>query len=81
MNLILPQGLKEKILCAVSPEVKDHQGFPAHYDQCVPGKIEPIFNDAGLTVVQRELFWMSSYFMVFIPTARSIDLFPASGGD
>ena len=67
LNLILPQGLKEKILYAVSPEVKDHQGFPAHYDQCVPREIESIFNAAGLTVVQRELFWMSSYFMVFTP--------------
>jgi len=67
LNLALPQGLKEKILYAVSPEVKDHQGFPAHYDQCVPGQIEGIFDAAGLKVVQRELFWMSSYFMVFTP--------------
>ncbi|OZA19912.1 MAG: hypothetical protein B7Y02_00330 [Rhodobacterales bacterium 17-64-5] len=67
LNLILPQRLKEKILYAVLPEVKDHQGFPARYDQCVPGQIEQIFNAAGLTVVQRELFWMSTYFMVFTP--------------
>lgn len=67
LNLALPQGLKEKILFSVSPEVKDHQGFPARYDQCVPRQIEAIFKSAGLIVVRRELFWMSSYFMVFTP--------------
>ncbi|MBW6507614.1 MAG: methyltransferase domain-containing protein [Rhodobacteraceae bacterium] len=67
LNLVLPQRWKERILYAVSPEVKDHQGFPAHYDHCVPTQIEQIFDTAGLRVVQRELFWMSSYFMVFTP--------------
>jgi SAM-dependent methyltransferase len=67
LNLVLPQKFKETILFAVSPEVKNHQGFPARYDHCVPREIEEIFKSVDLTIVRRELFWMSSYFMIFTP--------------
>jgi len=67
INLLLPQRLKEKLLYTVSPEVEDHQGFPARYDKCTPREIEKLFNDCELEIVERHLFWMSSYFMILTP--------------
>ena len=67
LNLLLPQKLKEKVLYFVAPEVEDHQGFPAHYDNATPSQMEKLFAANGLRVVERRIFWMSNYFMVFFP--------------
>lgn len=55
------------ILFFVSPEVEEHQGFPALYDKCTPRQIEELFSENGLVVAEKHLFWMSSYFMIFVP--------------
>ena len=67
LNLLLPQRIKEKILYFTSPEVEDHQGFPAFYDKCTPREMEALFADNGLQVIEKHVFWMSSYFMVLTP--------------
>lgn len=67
LNLILPQRLKEKLLFALLPETEESQGFPAHYNEGTPKRLERLFAQNNLRVVKRELFWMSSYFMVFLP--------------
>lgn len=67
LNLLLPQKWKENMLYFVSPEVEKHQGFPAFYDKCTPYEIEKLFTQNGLTVIEKHLFWMSSYFMTFLP--------------
>ena len=68
LNLILPQTVKTQLLFRFFPEkAKGHDGFPAHYDQCTPSEIEHIARLNGLHMERMELFWMSSYFTVFVP--------------
>ncbi|MBT2133559.1 methyltransferase domain-containing protein [Croceibacterium sp. LX-88] len=68
LNLLLPQGLKTKLLFSLFPSTDDgHNGFPAYYDNCTPRDIERLVQDNGLVVKDRALFWMSAYFMAFVP--------------
>ena len=67
LNLILPQQSKERILYTLLPETEKSQGFPAYYDEGTPARLEKLFAENHLRVVKRKLFWMSSYFMVFVP--------------
>lgn len=67
LNRRLPQRLKERVLFAVSPEVEEHQGFPAPYDRCTPSQIAASLERHGLHVVEMRLFWTSSYFSVLVP--------------
>jgi 2-polyprenyl-6-hydroxyphenyl methylase/3-demethylubiquinone-9 3-methyltransferase len=67
LNLVLPQRTKEKILFLLLPETEGSQGFPAYYDQCTPSELEALFREFNLRVVERKLFYMSTYFMVFSP--------------
>ncbi len=36
MNLILPEGMKRRILFGVFPKTRGDHGFPAYYDWCIP---------------------------------------------
>jgi len=67
LNLLLPQSVKEKILYLLLPQTEGSQGFPATYDQCTPSELEALFREFNLRVVERKLFWMSTYFMVLSP--------------
>ena len=67
LNRVLPQKLKERILFSFFPGIKDHQGFPAFYDSCTPRQMSKNLSDVGLEVENIQVFWMSSYFMVFFP--------------
>lgn len=68
LNLALPQKLKERLLFTLFPaKATGHDGFPAYYDRCTPGEIEALARENGLVVEDRALFWVSSYFMVFVP--------------
>ncbi|PCI05292.1 MAG: hypothetical protein COB78_01385 [Hyphomicrobiales bacterium] len=66
LNLLLSQGLKEKILFAIYPEKEEHQGFPAFYDLCTPGMMIEEFERNGVSV-EPTCFWTSSYFSFFFP--------------
>ena len=68
LNLILPEGLKRRILYAVFPEkAEGHDGFKAYYNHCTPSQITALARQVGLDVEQRRLFWTSSYFRIFFP--------------
>lgn len=68
LNLILPEGLKRRILFAVFPsKAQGHDGFKSYYDHCTPRQIEEVARHNGLEVEEQRLFWTSSYFMAFTP--------------
>lgn len=67
LNMALPQKIKEKLLETFFPGTEDHQGFPAVYDRCTPRQLGDLAEASGLKVREIKLFWMSSYFMVFLP--------------
>lgn len=68
INLILPENLKKRILYALFPQkAAGHDGFKAFYDQCTPREIEALAAKNGLVIEERQLFWISSYFMAFTP--------------
>ncbi|MBZ9932643.1 methyltransferase domain-containing protein, partial [Mesorhizobium sp. BR1-1-5] len=68
LNLILPERIKRRLLFAIYPDKgRGHDGFPAFYDKCLPSEVERIAAQNGLELVQRRLFWRSSYFYSFVP--------------
>lgn len=76
LNLLLPENLKKKILFSLFPSKSlGHDGFPAFYDGCTPKEIERSAHANGLVVERRTLFWVSSYFRVFVPAYIAWRLF------
>jgi 2-polyprenyl-6-hydroxyphenyl methylase/3-demethylubiquinone-9 3-methyltransferase len=68
LNRVLPEGPKQRLLFAVFPhKAQGHDGFPAYYDHCTPKRMERLFAANGLEVVERRLYWTSSYFFAFTP--------------
>ncbi|MER9301469.1 methyltransferase domain-containing protein [Mesorhizobium sp. M0496] len=68
LNRVLPEGVKRRLLFAIYPEKgKGHDGFPAFYDKCLPSDVETIARRNELELVERRLFWKSSYFYFFVP--------------
>ncbi|MER9335528.1 class I SAM-dependent methyltransferase [Mesorhizobium sp. M0293] len=68
VNRVLPERLKRRLLFAVYPEKgMGHDGFPAFYDKCLPSDVEAIARRNGLELIERRLFWKSSYFYFFVP--------------
>lgn len=68
LNLLLPEDFKRRLLFALFPgKAKGHDGFRAYYDKCTPSQIEAMAARHGLVVEQRRIFWISSYFMAFVP--------------
>jgi 2-polyprenyl-6-hydroxyphenyl methylase/3-demethylubiquinone-9 3-methyltransferase len=68
LNLLLPQGFKQRMLYRLFPEkAAGHDGFLAYYDRCTPRDVETLAQANGLMVEERRLFWTSSYFSVFTP--------------
>jgi SAM-dependent methyltransferase len=67
INLVLPQGLKRRILFTVFPAARHNQGFQVWYDNCTPRHITRIALAHGLVVEEQRLFWISSYFKPFFP--------------
>lgn len=68
LNLLLPEQLKRRLLFALFPaKAKGHDGFKAYYDKCTPSQIEALASRNGLVVEERRIFWISSYFMAFVP--------------
>lgn len=68
LNRVLPEDVKRRVLFALFPHKGEgHDGFKAYYDRCTPSQIEALARANGLEVEERRLFWMSSYFSVFVP--------------
>lgn len=68
LNLLLSQELKTRILFSTFPSMATgHSGFPAFYDNCTPRDIERLARESGLEVDDRAFFWVSAYFMAFVP--------------
>ena len=67
LNLILPDGLKRRILSAVFPEMSRDHGFPAYYRGCTPARLEKLARAHGLDCERRRLYYYSSYFSFCLP--------------
>jgi 2-polyprenyl-6-hydroxyphenyl methylase/3-demethylubiquinone-9 3-methyltransferase len=68
LNRVLPENVKRWLLFKIFPEKSlGHDGFPAFYDKCLPSEVERIAAQNGLELVERRLFWKSSYFYAFVP--------------
>jgi len=67
LNRVLPESLKRAILFAVFPEKRERQGFPAYYDGCSPSEMTENMAAAGVSVTEIRYFYVSSYFMCFVP--------------
>lgn len=67
LNLLVPEAPKNALLHALYGEQAKVMGFKAYYDNCTPSAIEKIAKDNNLEVVEKTVYWMSNYFMVFTP--------------
>ena len=67
LNLIVPEGIKKRILYSVYPQSRGHQGFPSYYDRCTPGDFADLAEFAGLRVDALKLYFVSTYFYAFFP--------------
>lgn len=68
LNLILPESVKRRLLFALFPQkALGHDGFKAYYDRCTPAELERLACDNGLELVERRLYWVSSYFAILTP--------------
>ncbi len=67
LNMVLPEGLKRRILYFVYPETEVLQGFPAYYDKCTPRQFHELALQHGFKVEEMRLFYFSNYFMFFFP--------------
>jgi 2-polyprenyl-6-hydroxyphenyl methylase/3-demethylubiquinone-9 3-methyltransferase len=67
LNLALPEALKRAVLFGVFPEKRERQGFPAFYDGCSPAEMIQNMAAAGVSVREVRYFYVSSYFMFFVP--------------
>ena len=68
LNLCLPETIKRKLLFKLFPKkAAGHDGFKAYYDKCTPKNIESIGKRFDLVLIDKKIFWNSSYFKIFIP--------------
>lgn len=67
LNLLLPEGLKRRILYAVYPQTRRGQGFVSYYHRCTPRDFEAMARAHGMEVVERRLYFRSGYFSFFFP--------------
>ncbi len=75
LNLILPESVKRRHLFALFPQkAPGRDGFKAYDIHCTPAALERLARENGLEVVERRLYWVSSYFAILTPvvlTSRS----------
>lgn len=67
LNLLLPEAVKRRVLFAIFPEKRERQGFPAHYSGCTPAEMRDNMTSAGVDCIEIRYFFVSSYFMFFVP--------------
>jgi SAM-dependent methyltransferase len=67
INLLLPEGLKRRLLYQLFPEMRNAVGFPAYYDGCTPGQIARLALQRGLVLEKMTPYFSSGYFTVMVP--------------
>lgn len=67
LNLVLPEGVKRRVLYGLYPDSVHFAGFRAHYDRCTPSALEAVVRRAGLQVVETQVYHWSGYFDFFAP--------------
>ncbi|MDD5216776.1 MAG: methyltransferase domain-containing protein [Candidatus Omnitrophica bacterium] len=67
LNILLPEGIKRKILFTLFPMAENHQGFRSYYHKCTPKDFKKIVNQYGLEMIDRKCFFISSYFSFCFP--------------
>lgn len=67
LNLVLPQDLKRRILHTVYPNTRRGQGFVSFYKLCTPRDFVRLGQNNGLSVVEKRLYYTSSYFAFLTP--------------
>lgn len=67
LNIILPQGIKKKLLHTIYPKTKLNQGFPAYYDKCTPLDFRKLAARSNFTIIEERFYYISSYFSFFFP--------------
>lgn len=67
LNVMVPEPIKKRILYAVFPQSRGHQGFPSYYDRCTPRAFAKLAASVGLTVEEEKLYFVSTYLYAFFP--------------
>jgi len=67
LSLLIPEGLKRRMLYYVFPQSRGHQGFPSYYDHCTPRHFAKLATKAGLRVEEEKLYFVSTYFHALFP--------------
>jgi 2-polyprenyl-6-hydroxyphenyl methylase/3-demethylubiquinone-9 3-methyltransferase len=67
LNLLVPEGLKRRVLYFVFPQSRGHQGFPSYYDRCTPRDFAKLAARSGLRVDEERLYFVSTYFYALFP--------------
>ncbi|MGE4312813.1 MAG: trans-aconitate 2-methyltransferase [Pseudobdellovibrionaceae bacterium] len=66
-NLLMPEGPKNKLLKMLYGKQAEVMGFKAYYSHCTPSEMRKVAEDLGLEILQARTYWMSNYFMIFVP--------------
>jgi SAM-dependent methyltransferase len=67
LNLVIPEGMKRKILFAIFPAFRSCGGFPAYYDRCTPRQFHLLAERHGLEVEEERAYFITCYFSFFFP--------------
>jgi SAM-dependent methyltransferase len=67
VNLILPEGIKRRILFGVFPKTRRDQGFPAYYSWCTPAGFDRMGRRHGLMPELLRPYFTSGYFRFCLP--------------
>lgn len=67
LNLLLPEAVKRYVLHGLYPASVHFAGFRAYYDHCTPSELEAVVRQAGLHLVEKEVYHWSGYFDFFAP--------------
>ena len=67
LNLLLPQGLKNKALALFYPQMKKKLGFPAYYNKCTPGELKKLAAFYNFSIVEEKYYYNSIYLRFFFP--------------
>jgi len=67
LNLVIPEGMKRKILFAIFPDCRSCCGFPAYYDRCTLKQFHLLAERHGLEVEEERTYFITCYFSFFFP--------------
>ncbi len=67
LNMILPEGLKRRLLFWIFPGKRTGSGFPAYYDRCTPRGFRALAEAGGFEVTDLRTYYRSRYFSFFLP--------------